>query len=96
MKKGASKELTGKQKAEIDALALLPDDEIDTSDVPEIRAWSGAGRGLLYRPVKQQITLRLDSDVVAWFRANVPDGRGYQTEINRVLRAHARRASSRT
>ena len=95
MKKGTPEERTGKQKAEIDALALLPDDEIDTSDVPEIREWSGAGRGLLYRPVKQQITLRLDADVVAWFRANVPDGRGYQTEINRVLRAHARRASSR-
>ena len=95
MMKGTPEERTGKQKAEIDALALLPDDEIDTSDVPEIREWPGAGRGLLYRPVKQQITLRLDADVVAWFRANVPDGRGYQTEINRVLRAHARRASSR-
>ena len=91
MKKGTSRELTKEQKAEIKALASLPDEKIDTTDIPEILDWSGAKRGLLYRPVKQQITLRLDADVVAWFRANAPGGRGYQTEINRVLREHARR-----
>ena len=96
MKKGTSESLLEKQKAEIKALAALPDDEIDTSDLPEILDWSGARRGPLYRPVKQQITLRLDADVVAWFKANVPGGRGYQTEINRVLREHARRGPVRT
>ena len=95
MKKGTSKALTKKQEAEIQALAALPDKQIDTSDIPEILDWSGAKRGLLYRPVKQQITLRLDADVVAWFRANAPGGRGYQTEINRVLREHARRSAKR-
>ena len=95
MKKGTSESLLEKQKAEIEALAALPDDEIDTSDLPEVLDWSGARRGLLYRPVKQQITLRLDADVVAWFKANAPGGRGYQTEINRVLREHARRAPAR-
>lgn len=92
MKKEPSKARTERQEAEISALAALPDEKIDTSDVPEILDWSGAKRGLLYRPVKQQITLRLDADVVAWFRATAPDGRGYQTEINRVLREHARQA----
>jgi uncharacterized protein (DUF4415 family) len=92
MKKEPSKALTEEQEAEIGALASLPDEKIDTSDVPEILDWSGARRGLLYRPVKQQITLRLDADVVAWFRANAPNGRGYQTEMNRVLREHARHA----
>lgn len=96
MKKGTSKELTNEQKAEIESLAALPDEKIDTSDIPEILDWSGARRGLLYRPVKQQITLRLDADVVAWFRANAPDGRGYQTEINRVLREHAKLTLSQT
>lgn len=90
MKKGISKGLTNEQKAEIESLAALPDEKIDTSDIPEILDWSGARRGALYRPVKQQITLRLDADVVAWFRENTPDGRGYQTEINRVLREHAK------
>ena len=72
MKKGTSRKLTKAQEAELQALAALPDEQIDTSDIPEIRDWSGARRNLLYRPVKQQITLRLDADVVAWFKANVP------------------------
>ena len=91
MKTGISKELTEKQKVEIEALAELPDEKIDTSDIPEILDWAGAKRGLLYRPIKQQITLRLDADVVAWFKSNASNGRGYQTEINRVLREHAQR-----
>ena len=91
MKTGISKKLTKKQKVEIEALAELPDEKIDTSDIPEILDWAGAKRGLLYRPIKQQITLRLDADVVAWFKSNASNGRGYQTEINRVLREHAQR-----
>ncbi len=92
MKKKISEKLTKQQKREIAALA---EEEIDTSDIPEILDWSGAKRGLLYRPVKQQITLRLDADVIAWFKANAPGGRGYQTEINRVLREYARPAFKR-
>ena len=95
MKKATSRALTQRQKADIEALAALPDGEIDTSDIPEILDWSGARRGALYRPMKQQITLRLDADVLAWFRTNAPGGRGYQTEINRVLREHARSAPPR-
>ena len=53
MKKGTSQKLNGERKAEIEALAALPDQEIDTSDLPEILDWSGARRGLLYRPVKK-------------------------------------------
>ena len=95
MKKRNARTLTPLQSAELEALEALPDREIDTSDIPEILDWSGARRGALYRPVKQQITLRLDADVVAWFKANVQGGRGYQTEINRVLREHAKAAFSR-
>ncbi len=95
MNEGTSKELTKEQKTDIEALAAIPDAEIDTRDLPETLDWAGARRDLLYRPLKKQITLRLDADVVAWFRANAPDGRGYQTEINRVLREHATRASKR-
>ena len=95
MRKGISNELTEKQASQVSRLASMSDDDIDTSDIPEVLDWSGAKRGLLYRPAKQQITLRLDADVLAWFRAAVPGGRGYQTEINRVLREHARRVSRR-
>lgn len=73
-------------KKEIEALAELADTEIDTSDVPEVTDWTGAKRGLFYRPNKKQLTLRLDEDVIAWFRANAPDGRRYQTFINEALR----------
>lgn len=88
MKKATSKKLTRKQSAELKALAVLPDDAIDTSDIPEIRDWSGAKRGLFYRPVKQQLTLRLDADVVAWFKKHTAPEEGYQTRINRALREY--------
>ena len=39
--------------------------------------------GVLYRPIKKPVTLRLDADVIAWFKKS---GRGYQTRINRTLR----------
>ena len=42
MKKGRSDGLTPAQQAEIDALAALSDDHIDTRDIPEVRNWRGA------------------------------------------------------
>ena len=96
MKKGTSKRLTREQQAELKSLAILRDDEVDTSDAPELLDWSGAQRGLFYRPVKQQLTLRLDADVVAWFKNQTTSDEGYQTRINRALREyvqqHARRS----
>jgi uncharacterized protein (DUF4415 family) len=96
MKKEASKRLTPKQRAELKSLAALRDDAIDTSDAPELLDWSGAKRGLFYRPVKQQLTLRLDSDVVAWFKSHTTASEGYQTRINRALREYVRAQASRT
>lgn len=87
MKNTISK-LTDEQREEIAALKKLPDDSIDTTDPSETTDWSMARRGVFYRPVKQQITLRLDADIVAWFRKHASDGRGYQSEINRALRRH--------
>ena len=84
-------ELPPDVQAQIRALEALPDDEIDTTDAPEILDWSDARRGVFYRPVKQQITLRLDADIIAWFKARARGGRGYQTDINGALREHVRR-----
>ena len=89
--KKESTELTEKQRAELQALEELPDDQIDTSDIPQVLDWTGARRGLFYRPVKRQITLRLDADLISWFKAHAQDGRGYQTDINRALRQHVER-----
>jgi uncharacterized protein (DUF4415 family) len=88
MKKRSSRQLSRKQRAEVNALAGLPDAAIDTADVPELLDWSGAKRGLFYRPVKQQLTLRLDADVVAWFKHHTAPNEGYQTRINRALREY--------
>ncbi len=41
---------TANQRAEIVALAALPDERIDTADIPEVRDWAGARRGVFYRP----------------------------------------------
>ena len=84
-------ELPSDIQEQIRALEDLPDDQIDTSDAPEILDWSDARRGVFYRPVKQQITLRIDADIIAWFKANARDGRGYQTDINGALRKHVQR-----
>jgi len=90
MKKTTSSELTVEQQAELAALAAMPDEEIDIQDIPELSDWSGAERGRFYRPVKQQITLRLDADLIAWFKSQSEgsNGRGYQTNINRALREY--------
>lgn len=85
MQPGTSKKLTPEQQAEIDAIAAMPDSEIDTSDAPEIEDWSNAKRGLFYRPMKQQLTLRLDMDVLDYFQRA---GKGYQTRINQALREY--------
>ena len=91
MKKANASRLTENQAAEIRALKESPDEQIDTTDIPEILDWSEAKRGVFYRPRKQQITLRLDADVVAWFKQRARGGRGYQTDINRALRNHVQR-----
>lgn len=92
MKNTTSNELSLEQQAELDALANLPNEAIDTLDIPEIPDWSDAKRGVFYRPVKQQITLRLDADLIAWFKNHsaAPGGKGYQTSINNALRAYVK------
>ena len=92
MKKDKS-ELPPDVQEQIRTLETLSDDQIDTIDAPEILDWSDARRGVFYRPVKQQITLRLDADIIAWFKAHAPGGRGYQTDINGALREHVRRTA---
>ncbi len=62
MKKKCSNPVAYKLQAEIDALASLPDNQIQTDDIPEVRDRSDAKRGVLYRPEKRQITLLLDAD----------------------------------
>ena len=78
--------LTPRRKRALAALAARPDSEIDFSDIPEAteQFWKNAIPTPLYRPVKKQLTVRLDADVIAWLRKN---GKGYQTRLNALLRS---------
>jgi Uncharacterized protein conserved in bacteria len=78
--------------AELERLAAMSDDDIDYSDIPPVRDWSGAVRGKFYIPpgtpvtyriTKQPVSIRLDADVIDWFKAREDK---YQTAVNRVLR----------
>lgn len=77
-------------------LDRLRDEEIDLSEIPELTpemfARAVVRRGLKAPPRKRQLTLRIDEDVLEWFRAQ---GRGYQTQINALLRAYAEAHRSR-
>ena len=93
MKKNCSNPVPPEVQAEIDALAMSQD-PIQTDLIPEGSGdWSQAKRGLFYRPVKQQITLRLDADLISWFKTNPAPDEGYQTSINRALREYVAQQS---
>jgi uncharacterized protein (DUF4415 family) len=85
----SNRALTDQETEELRKLEQLPDAEIDTSDIAEIseEQWRLARKGHLYRPIKQPVTIRLDADVVAWFKDHSA-GRGYQTGINNALREY--------
>lgn len=76
-------------------LETITDDEIDTSDIPpippEMFAKAMVKRGLKAKDNKAQLTIRVDRDVLAWFKAH---GRGYQTQINALLRAYMEASKS--
>lgn len=81
----ADSPMTPARRRRLARLAKRPDSEIDFSEIPPLKKsfWKNAVRNPFYRPVKQQLTVRLDADVVAWLRRQ---GKGYQTRLNRVLR----------
>ena len=54
-------------------------------DSPEITAWDNAAIGKFYRPIKKQITVRIDADVLAWFKQTATK---YQTLINQACREY--------
>ncbi|ATW23262.1 hypothetical protein BJP41_09250 [Candidatus Williamhamiltonella defendens] len=66
--------------------AQKPEKPIDFSDIPETceKDWVGASRGQFYRPIKKQLTVRIDADVLEWLKS---EGDGYQSRLNRILRS---------
>jgi uncharacterized protein (DUF4415 family) len=76
--------ISDKQRRELKRLAARPDSQIDFSDAPERQPRaSDIQVGRFYRPIKQLVSLRVDADVLHWFRGR---GKKYQTYMNEVLR----------
>ncbi len=75
-----------KQRRRLEALAQMPDEQIDTNDLPDRpnQQWTHPG-ALIPTENKKQVTLRLDADVLAFFRGT---GKRYQSRINAVLREY--------
>ncbi len=78
-----------RSETDYERLTGMADGDIDFSDIPEVPpemfAKALVRKGLKPVQRKAQLTLRLDTDVLEWFRAQ---GRGYQTRINSILRAY--------
>ena len=76
--------ISDKERRQLQRLARKPDARIDFSDAPERKPLpSDVHVGRFYRPIKQLVSLRVDADVLAWFRGR---GKRYQTYMNEVLR----------
>jgi uncharacterized protein (DUF4415 family) len=77
--------LSEAQLSNLRSLSNRPDSEIDFSDIPEVtdEQVKNAARGRFYRPIKRQITARVDADVLDWLKQQ---GKGYQSRINAILR----------
>ena len=91
--------LTREQKIRLRRLARQPDSKIDFSEIPELtdewfeKARAAAKAAARPKPNKEPVALRLDADVLAWFRSQ---GKGYQSQINAILRAYTEAHSART
>lgn len=72
-------------RKELAALAAKPESALDLTDIPATirQDWTGAVRGRFYRPLKQQVTVRVDGDVLEWLKSQ---GKGYQSRMNNILR----------
>ena len=88
MKKNSTSRKSGTNLKRLDAMT---DADIDFSDIPEVTPEifaKGVVRRGLQLITKRQLTLRLDSDVIEWFKKQ---GSGYQTKMNALLRAYYER-----
>ena len=81
-----NKKLPALTKKQLDALRKLKDNEIDYSEIPPQTnvKWTRPG-ALVATENKRQITLRLDADLVSFFKKT---GKRYQSRINAALREY--------
>ncbi len=72
-------------RSDLDRLEAMTDEEIDTSDIPELDASFFKDAKVVMPPEKKHVSIRLDADVLEWMKSQ---GKGYQSRINAVLRAY--------
>jgi uncharacterized protein (DUF4415 family) len=83
--------LTEEQIRRLKKLDNIRDEDIDFSDIPRLTDdfFKNAIRNPYYaKALKEQLTIRLDADILDWFKRHAKDGKGYQTDINKALRAY--------
>ena len=81
------KSIISKSKTNLDKLAKMRDAKIDTSDIPELDKDFFKKAVLRLPKAKQMVSIRLDDEVLAWFKRQ---GKGYQTKINEILKMYMR------
>jgi uncharacterized protein (DUF4415 family) len=70
-------------KSDLARIDRMRDAEIDYSDIPALDRSFLKKATVAWPPLKKQLTIRLDADVLDWLKGH---GKGYQTRINRILR----------
>ncbi len=70
-------------KSNLARIDRMKDSDIDYSDIPRLDKTFLKKATMAWPPVKRQLTIRLDADVLDWLKGH---GKGYQTRINRILR----------
>ena len=70
---------------QIAAISNIKDEEINTSDIPLLTNdfFKNAIVNPYYKPVKKQLTVRLDAVLIEWLKGQ---GKGYQTRLNDILK----------
>lgn len=75
----------GQDRTDWNRLRAMKDEDIDTSDIPELDESFFKNARVVMPPEKKHVSIRLDADVLDWMKAQ---GKGYQSRINAVLRAY--------
>ncbi|HEX9423985.1 MAG TPA: BrnA antitoxin family protein [Pyrinomonadaceae bacterium] len=97
MKKRSTTKKSETDQTDWKRIDAMKDEDIDFSDIPEItpEMFARAVRRRNFEPIprKRQLTLRVDSDVIDWYKKQGP---GYQTRINSLLRAYMKEHKRKT
>lgn len=73
------------KKQKLKKIESVRDEDIDYTDIPELSKEFWENAIVEYPEKKKPVTLRVDADIIKWFKSK---GKGYQTKINAILRSY--------